>query len=157
MAVGQVAYPYLYTALIAVAYGLMLPAIAILHPRHGRHRESGTILATITGLATVTVGLGGAVNADLQPAALFVLGMWWWTIGKIWAETGIMPRGLGLATAGLGVLATLGTFLAAVSVGLSGIAPPFPHIPVWPLAQVILGIWLIALGALVTRAAPRVP
>lgn len=131
----------------------MLPAIAILHPRHGRHRESGTILATITGNATVTVGLGGSVNVDLQPAALFVLGMWWWTIGKLWAETEILPRGLGIATAGIGALAIIGTFIAAVNVGLSAVVPAVPPIATWPIAQAVLGGWLIALGLTFWRTA----
>lgn len=124
----------------------MLPAIAVLHPRHGRMRESGTILATIAGNATVTVGLGGSVNADLQPAALFVLGMWWWTIGKLWAESEVLPRRLGIATAALGALAIAGTFIAAVNVGLTAVAPGIPDIAVWPLSQIALGAWLIVLG-----------
>ncbi|MEK6620213.1 MAG: hypothetical protein AABZ26_04475 [Chloroflexota bacterium] len=70
----------------------MLPAIAILHVRHAQVRQSGAILGTIAGTAMVTVGLGGSVNVDLQPAALVVLGIWWWSIGKTWAETAVLAR-----------------------------------------------------------------
>ena len=157
MAVGHVGYPYVYDALIAVGYGLMLPAVAVLHPRHGRVRESGTILATIAGTATVIVGLGGSVNVDLQPAALFVLGMWWWTIGKLWAETGILPRELGRTTAALGALALAGGLFASVSIGVSVVRPDFPDIAVWTIAQGVLGVWLVILGATLSRAAPDVP
>jgi len=157
VAVGHVGYPYVYDALIAVGYGLMLPAIAVLHPRHGRMRESGTILATIAGTATVTVGLAGSVNVDLQPAALFILGMWWWTIGKLWAETEILPRPLGRTTAGLGALTIISGLLAAVSVGLTVILPSFPDVAVWTIAQGALGVWLMILGATLSRAAADVP
>jgi len=150
--VGHVGYPYVYSALIAIGFGLMLPAIAILHPRHGRHRESGTILATIAGTATVTVGLGGAVNVDLQPAALFVLGMWWWTIGKLWAETKILPRELGVATAALGTLTIAGGLFAAVNVGLTAVRG-VPDLSVWSIAQAVLGVWMIVLGATLWREA----
>jgi len=153
VAVGHLGYPYVYDALIAVGYGLMLPAIAVLHPRHRRMRESGTILATIAGTAAVAVGLAGSVNVDLRPAALFVLGMWWWTIGKLWAETEVLPRGLGLATAGLGALTLAAGPFAAVNVGLTAVLPGFPDVATWTLAQGTLGVWLVALGATLSRAA----
>ncbi len=135
----------------------MLPAIAVLHPRHRRARESGTILATITGTSAVIVGLAGSVNADLQPAALFVLGMWWWTIGKLWAETAILPRMFGLATAALGALALAGGLFASVSIGVSVVRPDVPDVAVWTIAQVALGAWLTILGGILSRVAPDVP
>lgn len=147
----------MYTALIAIGYGLMLPAIAVLHPRHGRMRESGTILATIAGNAAITVGLGGSVNVDLQPAALFVLGMWWWTIGKLWAETEILPRRLGVATATLGALALAGALLAALNVGITVLRPGFPDIAVWTISQAALGAWLVIIGMTLSRMATAVP
>jgi hypothetical protein len=153
---GQLYYPYLYDALIAVAYGLMLPAIAVLHARHGRMRESGTILATIAGTATVAVGLGAALNVDLRPAALLVLGIWWWTIGKLWAETGILPRGFGLLTAALGALAIAATFLEAGRLGME-IKLGAPEIAVWPVAGAALGLWLLALAATLMRRMTDVP
>lgn len=156
-AVGHVGYPYVYDALIAVAYGLMLPAIAVLHPRHRRLRESGAILGTITGTTAVAVGLAGSVNVDLQPAALFVLGMWWWTMGKLWAETEILPRGLGVTTAALGALAIVGALFASVSIGVSVALPGFPDVAVWTIAQTALGVWLPILGGALWRAASDVP
>lgn len=135
----------------------MLPALAVLHPRHARVRESGTILATIAGTATVAVGLAGSVNVDLQPAALFVLGMWWWTIGKLWAETGILPRALGVTTAALGALAIAGGLFASVSIGLSVVLPGFPDVAVWTIARAALGVWLAVLGATLSRPTADVP
>jgi hypothetical protein len=135
----------------------MLPAIAVLHPRHGRMRENGAILATIAGTATVAVGLGGSVNVDLQPAALFVLGMWWWTVGKMWAETEILPRPFGLATAILGAATLAGGLLAAVSVGLTVVLPNMPDLAIWSGEKVALGAWLVALGATLSRSAADVP
>src|SRR5207244_2528616 len=82
--------------------GFLLPGIAVLHVRHAAVRQSGAILATIAGAAVATVGLAGSANLDVRPAALFVLGLWWWTIGKMWVETRGMPRPFGLATAARG-------------------------------------------------------
>lgn len=155
--IGHLGYPYVRDALIAIAFPLMLPAIAVLHPRHRAVRDSGAILATIAGTATVAVGLGGSVNVDLQPAALFVLGMWWWAIGKLWAETRVLSRGLGLATAGLGALTLFGGLFAAVSVGLSAVRPGLPDVAMWTIAQAALGVWLVILAAGLSRAATAVP
>jgi len=90
---------------VAVAYGFLLPAIAVLHVRHAAVRQSGAILATIAGAAVATVGLAGSANVDVRPASLFVLGMWWWTIGKMWVQTGVLPRTFGRVTAALGLVA----------------------------------------------------
>lgn len=143
---GHLAYPYVHDALIAVAYGLMLPPIAVLHTRHRAVRHSGAILATIAGTAVVTVGLIGSVNVDLQAAAIFVTGMWWWTNGKLWVETGAMPRGLGMVTALLAIVTLAGALLAAVNVGLSAVVRGFPDLQVWNAARFALGAWLIGLG-----------
>ncbi len=157
MTIGHLGYPYVRDALIAVAYGLMLPAVAVLHGRHALVRRSGAMLGTIAGGTAVAVGLAGAVNVDLQPAALFILGMWWWTVGKIWAETDALPRPFGLATAALGAVALAGGLFAAVNVGISAIRPGFPDVPVWRLAQLALGVWLVILGATLSRIASDVP
>ena len=143
--------------LIAIAFPLMLPAIAVLHPRHRAVRDSGAILATVTGTVAVAAGIAASVNVDLQPAALFVLGMWWWTIGKMWRTTGALDRTLGAATAALGIGAIAAGLVSAVNIGVATIIPGFPDVPVWTLAGATLGIWLIALGAGLWRAAPAVP
>lgn len=151
LAAGHVLYPYLFNVLIAVGYGLMLPPIAVLHVRHVLVRHSGAILGTISGTAAVTVGLAGSVNVDLRPAALFVLGIWWWTTGKMWAETGVMRRDLGIATALAGALAMLGALVESANV-LSAVVPGVPDVPAWTTSQLALGIWLIVLGLILPRA-----
>ena len=151
IAVGPLGLRYGYDALIAVGYGLMLPAIAVLHVRHGAVRASGAMLGTIAGTATVTVGLAGSVALDLRPAALVVLGVWWWTIGKMWVETAVLPRTLGIATATLAVLAFGGALVLVLSADflLPGAAAAGQA---WTIVQVVIGLWLFALaGALVIR------
>jgi hypothetical protein len=135
----------------------MLPAIAVLHGRHRAVRDSGAVLATIAGTSAVAVGLAGSINVDLQPAAIFVVGMWWWTMGKMWAETAVMPRMFGLVTAALGVAALGGGLFAAVNVGLSAVRPGFPDVAVWPALQAALGAWLIVLGLSLPRGDAAVP
>lgn len=154
MAVGPILYPYLFDALIAVGYGLMLPPIAVLHVRHAPVRQSGAVLGTIAGTAAVVVGLGGSLNVDLRPAALFVLGIWWWTIGKMWVETRVIRSDVGLVTATLGMLALLGAFLESASV-LAAIVPGYPGIDVWTGGQIALGVWLIGIALVLARAPGR--
>jgi len=136
--------------LVAVGYGFLLPGIAVLHVRHAAVRQSGAILATIAGAAVATVGLAGSANLDVRPASLFVLGLWWWTIGKMWVETGAMPRPFGMATAALGVLAFALVpleafspfFLSAMPRSLAdAIAQPY-----FSAAHLVLGPWLLALA-----------
>jgi hypothetical protein len=153
---GPLYYPYLYDALIAFAYGLMLPAIAVLHVRHRLVRHSGAILGTIAAVGVVTVGLGGAVNIDLRPAALVMVGVWWWTVGKLWAETALMPRAFGLLTAALGAVAFPAAFLEAGRLGME-IKLGAPEIAVWPVAGAALGLWLVALAATLMRPITDVP
>ena len=155
MLVGTQAYPYLFDALIAVAYGFLLPAIAVLHVRHAAVRQSGAILGTIAGAAVATVGLAGSANVDVRPASLFVLGMWWWTIGKMWVQTGVMPPAFGRITAVLGLAA-----LALVPV--EAFAPSFTAVmprsladalaqPYISAAHLVLGVWLLGLSVLFAR------
>ena len=137
-AFGPGFYPSWYFALGAVAYGLLLPVIAVLHVRHLAVRQSGAILGTIAGTAVVAVGLGATASFDLIPAALFLRGIWWWTIGKMWVETAVLPRVLGALTMGLAIacFALVGYF------ALSGI----PMAPPDLLLRMALGLWLVALA-----------
>jgi hypothetical protein len=134
-------YPSWYFALNAVAFGLMLPAIASLHVRHLLVRQSGAMLGTITGVSVVALGAVAASDDALLPAALFVSGMWWWTIGKMWAETQVMPRALGWFTMAL-------AFWCFVYAG----AGLFASVPELPL-RLFLGVWLIFLAVIFWRDA----
>ena len=120
--------------LVAVAYGFMLPAIAVLHVRHAAVRQSGAILGTIAGTAVVAVGLAASANVDVRPASLFVLGIWWWTIGKMWTQTGVLPRPFGYLTAALGVV-------SFALVPLDAFARPS-----FSAVHPLLGLWLLALA-----------
>jgi hypothetical protein len=122
----------------------------VLHVRHAAVRQSGAILATIAGAAVATVGLAGSANLDVRPASLFVLGLWWWTIGKMWVETGVMPRPFGMATAALGALAFVLVplesfspfFLSAMPRSLAdAIAQPY-----FSASHLLLGPWLLVLA-----------
>jgi len=138
-------YPSWYFALGAVGYGLLLPVIASLHVRHEPLRRSGAVLGTIAGASVVTLGLGAAANIDLIPAALFVRGVWWWTIGKMWAETGVLPRVFGWITAALAIAC----FALVAAYAVTGIPMSPPDLPL----RMILGLWLIVLAALFWRDA----
>ena len=83
IAFGSGFYPAWFFLLTAVAYGLMLPVIAVLHVRHVLVRQSGAMLGTIAGTAVVVVGISASAAPELAVAALFVRAIWWWTIGKI--------------------------------------------------------------------------
>ena len=141
-------YPSWYFALSAVGYGLMLPVSATLHVRHAAVRQSGAILGTIAGASVVTLGVGAAANVDLIPAALFVRGVWWWTIGKLWAETGVLWRPFGWAT----MLLAAACFALVVAYAVTGLPMSPPDIPL----RMLLGAWLLALALLLWRDA-RVP
>jgi hypothetical protein len=135
---------------VAVAYGFLLPAIAVLHVRHAAVRQSGAILGTIAGAAVATVGLAGSTNIDVRPASLFVLGMWWWTIGKMWAQTAVMPRALGIVTAALGLcafaLVPLEAFSAAfIAVMPRSLADALAQ-PYFSAAHLAIGLWLFVLA-----------
>ena len=138
-------YPSWYFALSAVGYGLLLPVIASLHVRHEPLRGSGTVLATIAGASVVTLGLGAAANPDLIPAALFVRGVWWWTIGKLWAETGVLPRAFGWITAALAIA----SFALVALYAITGIPMSPPDV----LLRLVFGLWLIVLAGFLWRDA----
>jgi hypothetical protein len=134
-------YPSWYFALNAIAFGLMLPAIASLHVRHLLVRQSGAMLATIAGVSVAALGAAAASDDGLIPAAFFVSGVWWWTIGKMWAETRVLPRGFGWFTMALAVIC-FGYVVAGV----------FASVPLLPL-RLLLGVWLIVLAAFFWRDA----
>jgi hypothetical protein len=116
----------------------MLPVIAILHVRHQPVRESGAILATTAGTAAIAVGIAALANPDLMIATLFVRGIWWWTIGKLWSETGVVPRWLGPPTMALAALA-IATSLGSGLIGLESATLVMAE-------GVVLGLWLLALS-----------
>jgi hypothetical protein len=123
----------------------MLPAIASLHVRHVLVRQSGAMLGTITGASVVTLGSVAAAETGVVPAAFFVTGMWWWTIGKMWAETGVLPRAFGWITAALAIAC----FALVAAYALTGISMSPPDLPL----RLLLGLWLIVLAAFVWRDA----
>ena len=114
-------------------------------------RQSGAILATIAGAAVATVGLAGSANVDVRPASLFVLGMWWWTVGKMWAQTGVLPRTFGRLTAALGLLAFVLVPIEAFSAAFTAVMPrslaDALAQPYFSAAHLVLGLWLFALAA----------
>ena len=154
---GHLGFPYVRDLLLGPAYLLLLPAIAHLQLRHSGVRGSGAILGTVGGVAAVLVGIGAQLNVDAQPAAMFALGMWWWTVGKLWAETGVLPAGFGLATAGAGALALLGSFISAGLTPITALVPGVPELALWEASRFALAVWSLALAALLWRplSAPR--
>jgi len=138
---GSGFYPSWYFALNAIAFGLMLPAIASLHVRHLLVRQSGAMLGTIAGVSVVALGVVAASDDGVIPAAFFVSGIWWWTIGKMWAETQVMPRAFGWFTMALAVL--------CFGYAVSGVLVSVTELPL----RLFLGLWLIVLSAFFWRDA----
>ena len=123
-------------------------------------RQSGAILGTLAGAAVATVGLAGSANIDVRPASLFVLGLWWWTIGKMAAETGVLPRAFGLTTAVMGAVAFLFVPLEAFSAAFAAVMPrsladAFAQ-PYFSIAHLALAGWLFVIAWLFARA-PAAP
>jgi hypothetical protein len=139
-------YPTWYFAISAIAFGFMLPAIASLHVRHALVRQSGAILGTITGASVVTLGSVAAAETGVLPVALMVTGMWWWTIGKMWAETRVLPRAFGWLTMALAIVCFV--LLGAYAV-TGGVVPAVPDL----FLRIVLGVWLIVLAGLLWRDA----
>ena len=144
LAFGPGSYPSWYFVLVAIGYGLLLPALAVLQVRHATLRQSGAILGTAAGMATITVGIAASSNADLVVPALFVRGIWWWTIGKLWFETGLMPRLFGVATMVLAVIA-IGAALASAPMTMDAAT-------LWTSERVVLGLWSLALAFFLGRS-----
>ena len=107
-------------------------------------RQSGAILGTAAGMATITVGIAASANAGLVVPALFVRGIWWWTIGKIWAESGVLPRLLGTATMVLAVIA-IGAAVASAPMTMDAAT-------LWLSERVILGLWTLAVAFALWRS-----
>jgi hypothetical protein len=138
VAFGPGFYPAWFFLLTAVAYGLMLPVIAVLHVRHLNVRDSGAMLGTIAGTAVVVVGISASAAPELAVAALFVRAIWWWTIGKMWWETEVLPRWLGAVTLGLAA----GEFALVLALGPLGADMSIAWLPL----RVLLGFWMFALS-----------
>ena len=107
-----------------------------MHARHLTVRESGAVLGTTTGAATVTLGIVAGAVPQATLAVFFVNGMWWWTIGKLWWETGLLHRALGLVT-----MALAGVAFALALAWLVGI-------DLRVVLRVLFGLWLIAVARL---------
>lgn len=108
-------------------------------------RWSGAILGTVTGTATVTVGLAAAFVPDLGPAEMLLGGMWWWTVGKLWMETGVMPRGFGVGTAALGVIGFVALVAGAVT-GSPAVSAAPPEPAGWIVVRYVSAAWLAGLA-----------
>ena len=136
--------PSWYFVLVAIGYGLLLPVLAVLQVRHAAVRQSGAILGTAAGMATITVGIAASSNPDLVVPALFVRGVWWWTIGKMWAETAVLPRLFGIAT----------MVLAVIALGAAVLPAPMTMDAetLWRSERIILGLWSLAVAALLFRS-----
>lgn len=137
-------YPTWYFAFSALGFGLMLPALASLHVRHALVRQSGAILGTIAGSSVVTLGAVAAAEPAVLPAAFFVTGMWWWTIGKMWVETNVLPRAFGFLTMALAIVCFVLLGAYAYSGGVLMAVPDLP-------LRLVLGGWLIVLAVLFWR------
>lgn len=131
-----------YYPLAAVGYGLLLPLIAILHVRQRSVRESGAVLATIAGTAAVAAGIASLAGGGLVVAAVFVRGLWWWTVGKTWAETGILPRPVGIFT----------MVLAVVAIAVSLATYPLRMDVIWIFEREILGAWTLLVAIALWRS-----
>ena len=131
-----------YWALVAVGYGLLLPAIANLHVRQRAVRDSGAFLATAAGTVAVAVGIASSASGGLVIPAVFVRGVWWWTSGKMWAETNVLPRPVGYVTMGL----------ALIAIALSLAAYPLKMDIIWIFEREVLGAWTLLLAVALYRS-----
>ncbi len=140
---APIAGPQLYGLLAVLGFGLLLPPVAILHVRISAIGPQAAILATAAGLATSVVGILALALDDLEPGALFFLGMWWWVVGKLSVENGLLARPFGVAT----MLASAFAFVAMVGDAL-GIGRW-----TWTAPRLVLAAWLVALATLLYRLA----
>jgi hypothetical protein len=143
VAFAQGFFPDWYFLFIALGYALLLPVLAVLHVRHAAVRQSGAILGTIAGTAAVAIGIAASASMELVVAALLVRGIWWWTIGKMWAQTGVIPRALGYFTMLLAILA-IGAAVAAAPLAISAAV-------LWTAERLILGVWSLAVAVALWR------
>jgi hypothetical protein len=142
-AVGLGLYPDLYAFMTAVAYGLTLPVVAVLHTRHATVRDSGAVLGTLIGTIVVATGIGATAAPELAVATLFIRAMWWWTLGKLWWETNVLSRWFGAVTLGFAV----GQFALVILFGPLGADMNILTLPL----RVALGVWMLALAAALWR------
>lgn len=142
---APIAGPQLYGLLAVVGFGLLLPAIAMLHLRSAALVPQGATLATIAGTATSVSGMAALLLNDLEPGALFFLAMWWWVLGKLALETGLLPRPFGTATAAAAALV-----FAAMFADLFGLGPW-----AWTAPRLGLALWLAMLALILYRDASR--
>jgi hypothetical protein len=143
LAFGTGFFPSWYFLLTAAGYGLILPVIAVLHVRHQSMRESGAVLATVAGTASLTVGIAASANASLVVAALLLRAIWWWTVGKLWWETSLLPSWLALPTMALAVV----SFAAAIASAPMGMSAD----SLWVAERLLLGFWLLTLSSALWR------
>ena len=128
--------PFFFLA-VAIGYGFMLPILAVLHARHQQYRESGAILGTISGTSVVVLGIVAASDPTIATAALFVRGIWWWTIGKMWWETDLLPRTFGIVTMMLSVMALVACLVPTFAGATLDLA---------------LGLWMLVLSIVLWRS-----
>ena len=133
-----------YFALSAVGFGVLLPVIASLHIRHEPLRRSGALLGTIAGTCVVLAGLGGA--PETNPASIVARVVWWWTIGKMWSETNLLPRIFGWVTmVGAVLFAAVGA-----STALGGRVDLSPDVAL----RLVFAGWLVILSVLLWPRRP---
>jgi hypothetical protein len=107
-------------------------------------RQSGAVLGTIAGTCVVLLGLGGA--QETFPALLAARAVWWWTIGKMWAETNVLPRAFGWMTMTLAILFPAVAALTTLG-GRSDAAADLA-------LRLVFAAWLIILAALLWPRRP---
>jgi hypothetical protein len=132
----------------------MLPMIASLHVRHAPARRSGAVLGTIAGTSVAVLGLLSAQAPGFVVSMVFVVGVWWWTIGKMWLETAVLPRMFGLITLALAVACFIGVLgFALVGTALDQAIPhEIAKLLTQQVVAIVLGPWLIVLAPLLWRS-----
>jgi hypothetical protein len=85
---------------------------------------------------------------------VFVVGVWWWTIGKMWLETAVLPRMFGLITLALAVACFIGVLgFALVGTALDQAIPhEIAKLLTQQVVAIVLGPWLIVLAPLLWRS-----
>ena len=141
---APLAGPPLYGVLAVIGFGFLLPPIATLFLRFRTINPHAAILSTMAGTSLAIVGMAALVFDDLEPGALFFLGMWWWVVGKFGLESALLPRPFAYVTMSLAVLA----FAAMVGDVLGARA-------VWIAARLALAAWLLAFAAILYRSVAR--
>lgn len=131
----------LFFLLAIFGFGFLLQPIATLHVHFAPRGPHAAVLSTLAGGATALLGVVAVLTDDLEPAALFFLGMWWWVVGKFAAQTGSLPSLFGWITAAAAVI----SFLAAIG-NVFGVGRW-----TWDGTILALAAWLIALAFVFRR------